>query len=66
MVTRAVYVQEIKSAERRARRRAKMEARYGPMLGSAMEAAGRSSAQETTTAPAAEVVELREVRNKAQ
>jgi integrase len=31
-VTRAVYVQEIKSAERRARRRAKMEDRYGAML----------------------------------
>ncbi len=31
-VTRAVYVQEIKDAERRARRRAKMEERYGHVL----------------------------------
>ncbi|MFL5900335.1 MAG: tyrosine-type recombinase/integrase [Solirubrobacterales bacterium] len=31
-VTRAVYVQEIKSAERKARRRANMEARYGDLL----------------------------------
>ena len=31
-VTRAVYVQEIKDAERVARRRAKMEAGYGPIL----------------------------------
>jgi integrase len=31
-VTRAVYVQEIKSAERKAHRRANMEARYGDLL----------------------------------
>ena len=30
-VTRPVYMQEVKSAERRARRRAKMEARYGDL-----------------------------------
>lgn len=32
LVTRAVYVQEVKSAERTARRRALMEARYGSVL----------------------------------
>jgi len=31
-VTRAVYVQEVKNADRIAKRRAKMEARYGDML----------------------------------
>jgi integrase len=31
-VTRAVYVQEIKSAERSAKRRAKLESRYGRLL----------------------------------
>jgi integrase len=35
VVTRAVYTQEIKSAERTARRRARMEDRYGKMLESA-------------------------------
>ena len=35
-VTRAVYVQEVKSAERRARRRAQIEARYGAVLGEVM------------------------------
>lgn len=34
-VTRTVYVQEVKSAERKARRRANMEARYGDLLESA-------------------------------
>jgi len=32
VVTRSIYVQEIKSAERTARRRARMEARYGSLL----------------------------------
>jgi integrase len=32
VVTRTVYIQEIKSAERAARRRARMEARYGDVL----------------------------------
>ncbi len=40
-VTRAVYVQEVKSAERTAHRRARMEARYGSMLGDAMAAEDR-------------------------
>jgi hypothetical protein len=34
-VTRSVYVQEIKSAERKARRRANMEMRYGDVLDAA-------------------------------
>jgi hypothetical protein len=34
IVTRTVYMQEIKTAERTAKRRAKMEARYGSLLGS--------------------------------
>lgn len=51
-VTRAVYVQEVKSAERTARRRAKMEDRYGAML---------RAAETAETAPTAEgvVVPLR-------
>lgn len=36
VITRAVYVQEVKSAERTARRRARMEERYGDMLGVAV------------------------------
>ncbi|HEX8101635.1 MAG TPA: hypothetical protein VF533_03415 [Solirubrobacteraceae bacterium] len=36
VVTRTVYVQEIKSAERTARRRERMEARYGELLNSGM------------------------------
>lgn len=43
VVTRSVYVQEIKSVERSARRRSKMEDRYGSMLGSAMEASEREA-----------------------
>jgi integrase len=46
-VTRTVYVQEIKSAERKARRRANMEARYGSLL----EAAGGSEAEAEGVAP---------------
>jgi integrase len=32
VITRTVYIQEVKSAERTARRRARMEQRYGAML----------------------------------
>lgn len=39
-VTRAVYVQEIKSVERKARRRANMEARYGDLLEAAAQDEG--------------------------
>lgn len=54
LVTRAVYVQEIKSAERTAKRRASMAARYG----SALEAADLSEPQKTKTADLAEVRQL--------
>ena len=57
-VTRAVYVQEVKSAERRARLRAKIEARYG----SALEAATRSRPAEEATHSRAEVLDLQRVR----
>lgn len=61
-ITRAVYVQEVKSAERTARRRSRMEARYGSML----EATGGSEAQETDGSSTAELVELRGIRAAAQ
>lgn len=55
VVTRTIYVQEIKSAERRAKRRSKLEARYESLL----EAADRNGAQQTATATTAEVLPLR-------
>jgi integrase len=54
LVTRAVYVQEVKSAERTARRRARMEARYGPVLEAADGSGGHSLDRST-----AEVLDLR-------
>jgi hypothetical protein len=54
-VTRTLYAQEIKSAERTARRRTRMESKYGGLLGgSAVEARERSSERQTT----AEVIPL--------
>ena len=44
-VTRTVYLQEVKSAERTARRRARLEARYGSLL----EPADRSTPQQPST-----------------
>jgi integrase len=61
-VTRAVYVHEIKSQERRAPRRARMEAAYG----STLEALDGSRAQQTPEAPDGEVVDLQEIRHRAQ
>ena len=61
-VTRAVYLHEIKDAERKAKSRARMEARYG----SALEALDRSSEQQTPGATGGEVVDMREVRRGAQ
>lgn len=55
LVTRAVYIQEIKSAERTARRRARMEARHASVL----EAAERDPGQQTSDRPASEVLDLR-------
>ena len=61
-VTRAVYVHEIKSQERRARRRARMEAQYGSVL----EAADGSRAQQTGPGASGHVVDLQEIRHRAQ
>ena len=55
LITRAVYIQEIKSAESTARRRARMEARYGSLL----EAAGRSREQQIPDRSIAEVLDLK-------
>ena len=50
LVTRAVYVQEVKSAERTARRRARMEARYGAVLVAASDdSARRRSSNHSST-----------------
>jgi integrase len=54
VVTRAVYVQEIRTVERQARRRARMEAQYGDALG-ALEQTAAARASE----PDASVRELR-------
>ena len=61
-VTRAVYVHEIKDAERKAKGRARMEARYG----SALEALDRSSGQQAASAGSAGVVDMQGKRQKAQ
>jgi integrase len=61
-VTRLVYLQEVKGAERTARRRAKMEVR----LGSLLEAAERSTPRQTDTPKGAEVVSLSAVRDASQ
>jgi len=61
-VTRAVYLHEIRDAERVAERRTRMEARYG----SALEALDRSSGQQAASAGSAEVVDMQGKRQKAQ
>jgi integrase len=59
-VTRTVYAQEVKSAERTARRRARMEAQYGGLLpGSGLEAADRSSGRQIAAEIGANVHSLR-------
>lgn len=58
VVTRTVYIREIQSAERQAKRRDKMEVRYGSMLGSAVEATDGSGGQQTATGQGAEVLPL--------
>ena len=60
IVTRSVYVQQIKNAERTAHRRARMEARYGSLL----EAADDSEAQQTPARSTAEVLDLPGPRTK--
>jgi integrase len=63
-ITRAVYVQEVKSAERRAQMRAKLEARHGSMLsallGSGLEAADRQQPAARGNVPGADVLPLRQ------
>ena len=61
VVTRAIYVQQIRDAERTAKRRARMEARYGSVL----EAAGRNGTQQAETQDG-EVVDLARVRGGTQ
>ena len=61
-VTRSVYVQEIKSAERKARRRANMEARYGSLL----EAAGGSRTADDDAQTEAEVIDMQAKQRRAQ
>lgn len=66
VVTKQVYVHELQTEDRRSRRRALLEARYGEAL---VEAAERSRLQQTplaSLAPAGELVDLRGVRDKAQ
>ena len=53
-ITRVVYVQEVKSAERTARRRARMEAHYAGML----EAAAGPQVEESTAGSDADVLHL--------
>jgi hypothetical protein len=53
-IIRAVYVQEVKSAERTARRRARMEARYAAML----EAAADPHVEEGPAGSKADVLDL--------
>lgn len=47
-VTRAIYVQEIKSAERRARPRARMEDRYGALISGSTTGKHRSAADDSS------------------
>jgi hypothetical protein len=57
-ITRQVYIQEIKTAERRAQMRAKMEYRYGPLL----EAMAPTTRVEPESAPLGEVADFRAAR----
>lgn len=52
------YIQEVKSAERRAQMRAKMEARYGSMLQSSAEPPRAGGTEEVS-----QVLELRDSRS---
>jgi integrase len=62
IVTETIYRHQIKTAERSAANRAKLETRYG----SRMAAAERSEAQETATEGQGEVVNLATVRSSRQ
>ena len=67
-VTRAVYVQETnKSTERRAKRRARLDARdSGLHDGSGVEATDRDEGQRTDSMPLAEILPLRGVGGTQQ
>lgn len=58
-VTRSIYIQEIKSTERRAKRRAKMESRYGSL----MEATDRISTKQDEDQDGAKVLPLRQIES---
>jgi integrase len=66
VVTRVVYLQEVKSAERTAHRRARMEAQYGPLLANSVLTTDGSTGQQQATPDGAEVRSLSEKRNAAQ
>jgi hypothetical protein len=57
-ITRSLYIQQIKTEERRAMLRAKMEDRYGSILGSGVEATDGSSQQQALAAGDAGVLPL--------
>lgn len=57
VVTQTVYAQEIKSTERKARRRAAMEARYG----STLEALDRTTIDQTRAAESSNVAQLSQI-----
>jgi hypothetical protein len=57
LVARAIYIQEVKGAERTARRRARMEARYGSVLA----AADGSGDNRPTSRSTAEVLDFERI-----
>ena len=60
-ITRSVYVQEVKSAERRAKLRSRMERRHDALLsGSALEATERNARQDRLGRRDAQVLPLRQ------
>lgn len=61
IITRAVYIREIKTAERTARRRARMEARYG----AALNAAADSDAQHERSVGGARVLPVESASTRA-
>lgn len=64
VVTRSVYRHEVKGAERTARRRAKMEARYGALVEAAMEAPDGKHGATAAAADGAEVLPLRQIGDR--
>jgi hypothetical protein len=70
VVTRQVSAHELKTEERRRKRRALLEQRYGaalePAMGSAMEATAVSRPQQTPEPAEMETFDLREGRDSGQ